>query len=57
MYSTQFTLRDSPWATAIRKDQIGFSRVSMDDSVKSMQSEFDAGNTKKWNERVKKAWK
>ena len=29
----------------------------MDDSVKSMQSEFDAGNTKKWNERVKKAWK
>tara|TARA_Y100000296_G_scaffold70929_1_gene85981 strand:+ start:138 stop:407 length:270 start_codon:yes stop_codon:yes gene_type:complete len=57
MYSTQFILRDSPWATAIRKDQVGFSRVSMEDSVKSMQKEFDTGNTKKWNERVKKALK
>ena len=54
-YSTQFIMRDSPWATAIRKDQVGFSTISMDESVKSMKKEFDGANTKKWTNRVNKA--
>lgn len=34
-WSTQFVVREnSPWATAIRKDQIDFSSISMDEHVK-----------------------
>jgi hypothetical protein len=54
-YSTQFIMRDSPWATAIRKDQVGFSTISMDESVKSMKEQIDKDNTKKWTKRVNQA--
>ena len=55
LYNTQFVIRESPWAGAIRKDMIDFNMVSMDDSIRSMKKEFDEANTKKWDDRVKKA--
>ena len=41
-WSTQFVVRDTPMATAIRKDQIDFGTVSMGDHIKK---------TKKYNEK------
>ena len=57
MYTTQLILRDSSWATAIRKDMVDFNTISMDDSIKSMEANIKKENTKKWNARVKKAWR
>ena len=37
-WSTQFVVRENnPWATAIRKDQIDFNHMSMEDGVKRMK--------------------
>jgi len=57
MYTTQLILRDSSWATAIRKDMVDFNTISMDDSIKSMENNMKKENSKKWDSRVKKAWK
>jgi len=57
MYTTQLILRDASWATAIRKDMVDFNTISMDDSIKSMENNIKKENVKKWDARVKKAWK
>ena len=57
MYTTQVVIRDSGWATAIRKDLVDFSTTTMEDSVKSIQNNIMKENSKKWNERAKKAWR
>ena len=57
MYTTQLILRDASWATAIRKDMVDFNTISMDDSIKSMENNIKKENSKKWDSRVKKAWK
>ena len=57
MYTTQLILRDASWATAIRKDMVDFNTISMDDSIKSMENNIKKDNAKKWDARVKKAWK
>ena len=57
MYITQLILRDGSWATAIRKDKVHFNTISMDDSIKSMENNIKKENAKKWDSRVKKAWK
>ena len=57
MYTTQLILRDSSWATAILKDKVDFNTISMDDSIKSMENNIKKENSKKWDSRVKKAWK
>jgi len=36
-WSTQFVVRDTPMATAIRKDQIDFNSISYDDGIKKMR--------------------
>ena len=36
-WSTQFVIRETPMATAIRKDQIDFNHMSMEDGVKKMK--------------------
>ena len=57
MYTTQLILRDGSWATAIRKDMVDFNTVSMDDSIKLMGNNIKKKNAKKWDARVKKAWR
>ena len=57
MYTTQVVIRDSGWATAIRKDLVDFSTTTMEDSIKLTQNNIMKENSKKWNERVKKAWR
>ena len=57
MYTTQVVIRDSGWATAIRKDLVDFSTITMEDSIKSVQNNIMKENSKKWNERAKKAWR
>ena len=57
MYTTQLILRDASWATAIRKDKVDFNTISMDDSIKSMENNIKKDNAKKWDSRVKKAWR
>ena len=57
MYTTQVVIRDSGWATAIRKDLVDFSTITMEVSIKSVQNNIMKENSKKWNERAKKAWK
>ena len=57
MYTTQLILRDASWATAIRKDMVDFNTISMDDSIKSMENNIKKDNAKKWDARVKKAWR
>jgi len=57
MYTTQLILRDASWATAIRKDKVDFNTISMDDSIKSMENNIKKENVKKWDARVKKAWR
>ena len=57
MYTTQLILRDASWATAIRKDMVDFNTISMDDSIKSMENNIKKENSKKWDSRVKKAWR
>jgi hypothetical protein len=57
LYTTQVIVRDSGWATAIRKDLVGFSTTTMEDSVKSIENNIIKENSKKWNKRVKKAWR
>ena len=57
MYTTQLILRDASWATAIRKDKVDFNTISMDDSIKSMENNMKKENAKKWDARVKKAWR
>jgi len=38
-WTPQFVVREnSPWATAIRKDQVGFSEMGVEDSIKRMNS-------------------
>jgi len=46
-WSTQFVLRDTPMATAIRKDQIDFGSMSMDKHI-------ERTNKKNKQERSKK---
>ena len=36
-------VREGPWATAIRKDQIGFSETTVDNSIKQMNSNKQRG--------------
>ena len=57
MYTTQVVIRDSGWATAIRKDLVDFSTTTMEDSIKLTQNNIMKENSKKWNERAKKAWR
>ena len=57
MYTTQVVIRDSGWATAIRKDLVDFSTITMEDSIKSVQNNIMKENSKKWIERAKKAWR
>ena len=57
MYTTQVVIRDSGWAPAIRKDLVDFSTITMEDSIKSVQNNIMKENSKKWNERAKKAWR
>jgi|TARA_R100000781_G_scaffold108412_2_gene72939 hypothetical protein len=57
MYTTQVVIRDSGWATAIRKDLVDFSTITMEDSIKSVQNNIMKENSKKWNARAKKAWR
>ena len=57
MYTTQVVIRDSGWATAIRKDLVDFSTITMEDSIKSVQNNIMKENSKKGNERAKKAWR
>ena len=57
MYTTQLIFRDGDWATAIRKDKVDFNAISMDDSIKSMENNIKKENSKKWDARVKKAWR
>ena len=57
MYTTQVVIRYSGCATAIRKDLVDFSTITMEDSIKSVQNNIMKENSKKWNERAKKAWK
>ena len=57
MYTTQLILRDASWATAIRKDMVDFNTISMDDSIKSLENNMKKEYAKKWDSRVKKAWR
>lgn len=43
MTSPNAIVREGAWATAIRKDQIGFSETTVDDSIKQMNSNKQRG--------------
>ena len=46
-WSTQFVVRDTPMAEAIRKDQIDFGTVSMDDHIKKTKKNNEKERAKK----------
>ena len=52
-WSTQFVMRDTPMATAIRKDQIDFGSKSMGDHIKKAQKKNAKAREKKMNSLVK----
>jgi RNA polymerase subunit RPABC4/transcription elongation factor Spt4 len=54
-WSTQFVLRDSPMATAIRKDQIDFGTKDMNQHIKETKKKNDVERDKKINSLIK--WK
>jgi len=56
-WSTQFVLRDTPMATAIRKDQINFGRVDMESHMKKTKANNDKLAKDKLHKSVAKIWK
>ena len=52
-WSTQFVMRDTPMATAIRKDQIDFGSKSMGDHIKQVQKKNAKAREKKMNSLIK----
>ena len=46
-WSTQFVVRETPMATAIRKDQIDFGTVSMGDHMKRTKKNNEKERSKK----------
>tara|TARA_R100001015_G_C4633360_1_gene198179 strand:- start:3885 stop:4136 length:252 start_codon:yes stop_codon:yes gene_type:complete len=54
-WSTQFVVRDTPMATAIRKDQIDFSTKDMNVHIKETQEKNAKAREKKINSLIK--WK
>jgi|TARA_B100001093_G_scaffold515721_1_gene592707 RNA polymerase subunit RPABC4/transcription elongation factor Spt4 len=51
-WSTQFVLRDSPMATAIRKDQIDFGTMSMDKHVERTNKKNAKDRAKKMDQMI-----
>ena len=51
-WSTQFVLRDSPMATAIRKDQIDFGTVSMDKHIEKTNKKNAKDRAKKMDQMI-----
>mgnify|MGYP001196122152 FL=1 len=54
-WSTQFVMRDTPMAAAIRKDQINFGSKNMGDHIKETQKKNAKDREKKMNSLIK--WK
>ena len=51
-WSTQFVLRDSPMATAIRKDQIDFGTMSMDKHIEKTNKKNAADRAKRMDSMI-----
>ena len=52
-WSTQFVVRDTPMATAIRKDQIEFGTRDMNTHIKEVQKKNEADANKRLHNSVK----
>jgi RNA polymerase subunit RPABC4/transcription elongation factor Spt4 len=53
-WTPQFVVREnSPWATAIRKDQIDFNEISMDDHIKRSQEKKAKEKKELYNKAIK----
>tara|TARA_R100001463_G_scaffold116381_1_gene171675 strand:- start:139 stop:357 length:219 start_codon:yes stop_codon:yes gene_type:complete len=51
-WSTQFVMRDSPMATAIRKDQIDFGSISMDKHIERTNKKNAKDRAKKMDQMI-----
>ena len=51
-WSTQFVLRDTPMATAIRKDQIDFGTMSMDKHIEKTNKKNEQERAKKIDKMI-----
>jgi|TARA_R110002012_G_scaffold236342_1_gene410048 hypothetical protein len=56
-YTVNSIIRDTPMATAIRKDQINFGRVDMESHMKKTKANNDKLAKDKLHKSVAKIWK